>query len=362
MGLRGVASLVVLGVHYLVMPTSAEPGSLLAMLRRIGMFGSTGVDLFFVLSGFLLAGILLDAKDSIQYFRTFYVRRICRILPLYFCVLASFFVVRLFWSGERGVVDGPVPAWTYAVFVQNYYMGIVGSMQPIWLAVTWSLAIEEHFYAILPLTIRRLNRTHLTIAAVTLFFFAPLLRVALLLSGAVPPHAVAVWSVCRTDALAAGILAAVAIRTPSVSRRIISLGTMSPVIVLSCVGISGLVFQLCSGPSSLFAIYGVMHSLVAASYAVTVLFIAVAQDSWLSKLMQTAALMHAGRLCYSTYLLHLIVIYTVFCGLFGTVPRMVDEYSALVVVACIAITFAIAQLSWVFVEKPFIGLGQRFQY
>jgi peptidoglycan/LPS O-acetylase OafA/YrhL len=90
-GLRGFAILQVISVHYFYNPDANLPAGL-HFLQRLFALGWTGVDLFFVLSGFLIGGILLDARDSPNYFKTFYIRRFFRIAPLYyfwlFCLIA----------------------------------------------------------------------------------------------------------------------------------------------------------------------------------------------------------------------------------------------------------------------------------
>src|SRR6202022_4240957 len=86
-GLRGVAIAMVVAHHYFLEPIQASPGTWLSHVQAVGRLAWSGVDLFFVLSGFLIGGILLDARDSPRYFGTFYRRRFARILPLYVVVL-----------------------------------------------------------------------------------------------------------------------------------------------------------------------------------------------------------------------------------------------------------------------------------
>ena len=92
-GLRGIAILLVVLLHYTMFSVHESKYIWLNKLMRICGFGWSGVDLFFVLPGFLIGGILLEAKNSERYFRTFYVRRVCRIFPLYYAWLLVFVVV-----------------------------------------------------------------------------------------------------------------------------------------------------------------------------------------------------------------------------------------------------------------------------
>src|ERR1039457_4659242 len=91
-GVRGLAILLVLICHYLIEPSQVGAGTWKAYALAAFRLTWSGVDLFFVLSGFLIGGILYDARDSDSYFKTFYIRRIHRIFPIYFMWIACFFV------------------------------------------------------------------------------------------------------------------------------------------------------------------------------------------------------------------------------------------------------------------------------
>ena len=91
-GLRGLAILLVLLYHFVSSPRIQPP-----LFHKLFAIGWSGVDLFFVLSGFLIGGILLDVRESPNYFRTFYGRRFYRIVPLYYLWIGAYFVIALFW-------------------------------------------------------------------------------------------------------------------------------------------------------------------------------------------------------------------------------------------------------------------------
>ena len=88
-GMRGVAIAMVLMFHYFYVPAILTPGGLAWHVSAPLRLGWTGVDLFFVLSGFLIGGILLDARGSSSYFKPFYTRRFFRIVPLYALVICA---------------------------------------------------------------------------------------------------------------------------------------------------------------------------------------------------------------------------------------------------------------------------------
>src|SRR5580704_6073285 len=129
-GLRGLAISLVVFFHYGWFKSehgwAATAANVIGTVFRLGW---TGVDLFFVLSGFLIGGILMDHRDAENYFRTFYIRRICRIFPLYFLWVALFFILTwlLFpfcnqvWYGWLFARDfSKVPWWSYLFFLQNF--------------------------------------------------------------------------------------------------------------------------------------------------------------------------------------------------------------------------------------------------
>jgi peptidoglycan/LPS O-acetylase OafA/YrhL len=151
-GLRGIAILLVLLYHGLF--TIRFESVPLVRLSAIGKLSESGVDLFFVLSGFLIGGILLDVKDSPHYFKTFYVRRAYRILPLYMAVL-GICLLRLIsfhlfpdWFGSRQPKN--IPFLSYVFFFQNFWMAFLGSFGLAFLSPTWSLAVGEQFYLTVP--------------------------------------------------------------------------------------------------------------------------------------------------------------------------------------------------------------------
>lgn len=135
-GLRGLAILLVLIWHYglavLKIPIGLFAGPLILILN----LAWSGVDLFFVLSGFLIGGILLDNREAPYYFKAFYTRRIFRIFPLYFMWLAIFALVVLLALPSAPATPAawlwgsPLPWWSYVTFTQNFVMSSIGALWP----------------------------------------------------------------------------------------------------------------------------------------------------------------------------------------------------------------------------------------
>jgi peptidoglycan/LPS O-acetylase OafA/YrhL len=201
-GLRGIGIGLILVYHYLLLAILPAPGSLLWYFQASGRLAWTGVDLFFVLSGFLIGGILLDARESSNYFQVFYMRRFYRIVPLYaaclFIVLVlTRFILPLVSPRIHWVAVERIPSYAYALFIQNFWMAKQNTLGAFGLAVTWSLAIEEQFYLTLPILIRFFaTRTRLVLIGIGILA-APMLRI--LLFHYWPENQWATLSSCRAE-------------------------------------------------------------------------------------------------------------------------------------------------------------------
>lgn len=141
-GLRGVAALMVL-IHHVWYTSYPVPGTrLIAFASSLSELGRTGVDLFFVLSGFLITSLLIKARRSARYYQDFYWKRVLRVLPLY---LACLLGVALF---QRGSLPGVLMATFFvANFSSVFHIATSGPF--------WTLAIEEQFYILWPTVVRR---------------------------------------------------------------------------------------------------------------------------------------------------------------------------------------------------------------
>src|SRR5271154_1735476 len=204
---RGIAVLLVL-LHN----TDVYPA---LHLHWISANGWMGVDLFFVLSGLLITGILLDTKESDGYFKNFYARRTLRIWPLYYSLLLFMFVIVPIVRPSEGhaVFEArSAPWWSFPIFLQNFLIPIPTQATGA-LGVTWSLAVEEQFYLFWPLVVRFCNEAQLRKIAIAVICISPVLRFYLV------QHQVNIYSntFCRLDGLMAGALLALVIRSANFS-------------------------------------------------------------------------------------------------------------------------------------------------
>ena len=160
-GVRGVAILLVILFHHTLMRQQTPLDRVYASIARLGW---SGVDLFFVLSGFLITGILCDAKGSPRSYRNFYVRRTLRIFPLYYAfVFFTLTIAPWLWPDTplaemaRAEMRDTSEAWSW-LYLSNILFALKEGFGHPNLAVTWSLAIEEQFYLVWPLLVAGLGR------------------------------------------------------------------------------------------------------------------------------------------------------------------------------------------------------------
>ena len=227
-GLRGLAILLVVLCHYITAVPHGRSHSLGSMAGTALGLAASGVDLFFILSGFLIGGILLDSTGSPNYYRTFYLRRFYRIFPVYYLWIALFAVISLVSPQFRL----QTPYWVFLAFLQNYSRHRT-AIEVMWFGVMWSLGVEEQFYLLAPPLIHNTqhtthntqhtthNKRHLTriLLGVLAFSFILRLLVAGLFGNATHNYwglsAATFWMPCRADDLALGVLVALAWRTES---------------------------------------------------------------------------------------------------------------------------------------------------
>ncbi|HEY2902472.1 MAG TPA: acyltransferase [Polyangia bacterium] len=367
-GLRGVAILLVLLHQFNVLDPRA--GLTARLQTAIVEPGWIGVQLFFVLSGFLITGILLDAKGAPNFFGRFYRRRVQRIFPLYYLVLAAtfFLLPRAAPAIAARTGVGHHHLW-YWLYLQNW-PGLGGDADL--LGHTWSLAVEEQYYLIWPLAVWTLSERGLGRLCLGVAAGAFLLRVGMRAAG-VAPEVVYSFTLARADALALGGLVALALRRPdwrAAVERHLPRAARWMVVTLAVVAVASHIFarkQLVTqtvGYSVLamagaLLIAGVMLNAPAASGGQ-----APGIGSRLLSVLNLPPLRAIGRVSYGMYLfhqpLHLFAIRVLLAGRLnadGTTSHPLVAAAYLIVAT--AVLFALARLSWTLFERRFLGPSPR---
>ena len=339
--------------HYFYSEIHPTPHSILARVATPFSLCWSGVDLFFVLSGFLIGGILVDSRQADNYFRVFYVRRVCRIAPVYFLLLASFGVAyavadphgRFAW-----LLEDPLPALSYVTFTQNIVMGLRGTFGPTWLAPTWSLAVEEQFYSLLPIVVWALPPKALRVLLIVAICSAPLLRsMCSELTGQVEMP-------MRSDSLLLGAM--VAIRCEASASSMPSGGDAGSSWPRSSSSSRG-------PPSCASARTGSVSSCRPGSPRST------ARSSScpsripgfaISRILRSPLLRFFGTISYSLYLVHEIVVGLLHGVVYGRAPRIDDAASAGLTIAAFAVSVLLARGTFEWIEKKAVAVGHRYGY
>lgn len=325
----------------------------------------SGVDLFFVLSGFLIGGILLDARNSPNYFRTFYIRRTFRILPVYgvflFLYLGRHAAAHVMRSHLLETSSLPIPWFSFLTFTQNFWMVAFGWFGPMALAPTWSLAVEEQFYLTIPVLIRRMRTHAVVIVLGCIVFGAPLLRTALPHFLAHGDFATYVLMPCRADALGMGVLAALAFRNAKLTERIRnSCWFLYLLVAFTLAGIAFLTLRSANQYQPPTSTWGL--SCLALFYT-SILLIAISQPGGiLERFLSIPIFRRLGTIAYCTYLVHEILIVAA-----RNLLQERTNFSHAAIwsvggVLGVGGALVIASFSWRLFEGPLVRRGHKYQY
>jgi len=348
-GVRGIAILLVMVYHF---GTSTKPGGLLGDVLGLGWIG---VDLFFVLSGFLITGILLDPKGSPHYFPYFYIRRVLRIFPLYYLTILLFFNLVLPIAhrfNQLSYISISQQIW-YLLYLVNWYGGWGHSIVPF--GHFWSLCIEEQFYLIWPVLIALSSRRTFLWICVALIVLSPVLRLTL---GHNSPSPLFLYFVTpfRMEPIALGALIAIVWRQDQVAP--LARLTMTWVWIPAVAILTFLcLYSQTTVPVGRYMVrYGYTCIDLAFASLVFLVVQAVRSGSPVG-LLRNSLLMKFGKYSYAMYVFHAPISQYIPKFLhFG--PRLARVGLALGI--GITVTYVLALISWRTIESPFLRLKSRF--
>lgn len=344
-GVRGLAIALVLIYHYANISAPGNRMLYYALLPTHLMW--SGVDLFFVLSGFLIGGILLDHRGARRYYSVFYARRVHRIFPLYYLMIALLGLGAWVFP-HSPLFLGRLPLWTFVLFAQNL-MGDF-TRAPVWVGVSWSLAVEEQFYLVIPLVVRLFSKTVLLGLMATCIIGAPLLR-TLLIMHAWDFERVNALLPCRADALALGVVAATIVRSEVAKQWIRENAKPLYVCLLGLFAVLPTMLKW----TTYRYVGSVGYSILGVMYFLLILLLLIAPFRFMRSAFNARWLRWLGTVSYSVYLIH----QPVRLGLFltfqlGKNPSITGPTTLLATIAALGVTFAVAQTSWVLLEKRLI--------
>jgi len=372
-GMRGCAVWLVIAYHTLRIPFgSVAPGTRMVAFDEawLTLFsaGWVGVDLFFVLSGFLITGILLESKASVEHaLRNFYARRFLRIVPAYFAFLLFLFYGLPFFLPAEAEGIGALRSdqawfWTYLLNLRSLFDTTPLGSTPFLYGHLWSLMIEEQFYLFWPWIVLLCSRRGLVWFTVSLALGAVLARFVLLDFG-VPVLDVYTLTVGRLDELTLGALVAIGVRDESVRERLRRFA--GPAGFLAAVGLLGLAGVRGAFQSTDPAVLRFGLPLVGLLCASWLAHVILTPGSRSTRALEGRALRSAGRYSYALYIWHLPVLTLLLrhTGLAASIPEVAGSFVPRVLaIAAIAvgISWLLAALSWRLIEQPALRLRSWF--
>jgi len=343
-GLRAFAIIAVIFHHcgeYYLLPLHPASSLLRDFVESLGM----GVDLFFVLSGFLITGILLDARGKPNFFKRFYWRRGLRIWPLYYVFLAGVWLVHRHIFSRIGVLP-------FALYYRNF-LG-PDHVSDIYIGQFWSLCVEEQFYLVWPVVLFflprrwRLHLIVLLIAAAFCFrtYFS---------SRGMDPYIIYRLPFCHMDVLLAGATLAV------LTRMAIAGGIYRRICWTAfCVGAAGLiVLETSLFPKLNFFLYLFSITSSALLFGGVVGLAIPLRRTRMHALLGSRMLGAISKRSYAMYVFHLLPLYASFALLSRANHLPSNSAAALLLIVLVGlIAYGMAWLSWRFLEGPVLRLKE----
>jgi peptidoglycan/LPS O-acetylase OafA/YrhL len=345
--------------HWAIAPAGAG----WVALKALWSIGWCGVDLFFVLSGFLITGILLDTRDSPNYFRSFYARRALRIFPLYYVVLTGVLLCDALFGGAWSHYNLPLVTDRkfYFMFLNNWWALLKGTWHSNMIGHFWSLAVEEQFYLMWSLCVWLVPRKHLGRICIGAFVGVLALRIAWLWHAG-PSHALIENTFTRMDTLLAGAGCALLVRRQEWLDAVAK--WIKPVFALSILGLQAILLLTGEMITSGKYTQSIGFTLLAALFSALVLsaYRNSGGAALPMRILRSGPLSRIGRYSYGIYVYHVPlflvsqhVLYSRF-PVFDRNPWLGFGY----VIGLAAATFLVAAASYEWMEKRFLACRVRF--
>jgi len=352
-GVRGLAVTLVFLFHASIYWTM-DLWTRLGILGYVANRGLIGVDIFFVLSGFLITGILLKAKAARNYYSSFYARRAFRIFPLYYAAVAIFFLLSAF---RHDVYPAKIQIF-YWLNLSSWYSAF--RPDPIFLTHFWTLANEEQFYFVWPLLVRRLSHRVLIAVCAIMLPLQYVLRMApqSQMMNHFHHEMLHRLPVFHSEGLFLGSLLAILF-----FERRVNVKHLPYLRVLTVVSLVLTWASMTVRFSNVLWIVRLQYTLLAIASASGIALLVASPSGGLSWLFQRRGLRILGRYSFCIYIIHIPVILTLHHHLSRYVAFRDSSLVGLVTLFLIyGFTVLIAAISWRYFEEPILALKRHFMY
>lgn len=347
-GVRGLMMLFVLLSHYFAEIPNGYP------VLGLGWFA---VNMFFVLSGFLIGRLIIEKKDYGNFAVVFAMRRLCRTVPSYIIsVLLIFAMLWVFRAKPWTHFETEFPLWSYLTFTQNVFMGATGGVGAYWASPTWTLALEEQLYMLLPFVFLFAPRRLWLPILVSVAVLAVAIRAVIFTTGAVNSTWALVMLPARGDVLVAGVIAAILYkdRRLDLSRYDFAL-RCAPIVLLLMTTLITLADPV---ERRLFNIFAPLF--VSAAFAS--LLLAIVRGAPEGKRFEGRVLRFFGDNSYCIYLTHLMVLGLMHGLILDAKPQLGTLSQWLVTFAAVPVAVGLGWLMTNLIEAPLTAYGRSWKW
>lgn len=362
-GIRGIAILLVFAFHAFKRASYFTANPILDYIAKLTSIGGwVGVDIFFVLSGFLITSILLRKKGGKDYFKNFYARRVLRIFPLYYLMLGIIiFSMPAVEPGAQAYILERLPF--YLLYQQNWLMA-AGDLPSIYLLVTWSLAIEEQFYLFWPFLIYFLQKKALILATIGIILLSVFARIIAALVSDDPTSTlfIAYYStITRLDTLALGALIAIVFRESILWQDRLKKIALPALLVTTALALTVVLMpnreQLYNNIPIRFTGYSVLAIM---GGSLIVISLTHEKSSLLRRFFRNKVLRFFGKYSYALYIIHSLILQIFLDILWDAKFRGWQAYVGYLFIS-FSLTIILSLLSWHVLEKQMLKLKKYFE-